>query len=258
MNYQDLWPAIQADISGVLAADDFTGARKSVTIEPGDVESILENKVSAALGVGTDGKIGVGNLVLPIEEATDDNANMPGGPLKLGITVQWVENVLLNRGARGTGIPCRVWVAASEKILKLYTPVGFTQSLVPANPVIHEFTPDRDSNLRVGQLKFLAQEADFVPFIRLSRPQIVVAGDVTPMAAGNSYRINSGQPSVTITAPAATQIFYTTDNSHPWAGNAKAVPYSGPITISEPCLLRVRAFAPGKTGSDAAAVYLFS
>ena len=257
MNYQDLWPLIQKDILGCLAADDFTGTRKGVAIEPGDVESALDAKVNAVVSLGLDGRAGVGFLVLPIEEASDENANIPGGPLKLGIMIQWVENVILNRGPRGKQLPCRVWVAASEKILKLYTPVGFTQSLVPAAPVIHEFTPDRDANLRVGQLKFYGSEADFRPFQRLQRPQITVAGTVTVMPSGNSYQIISGQPVATVTAPGADQIFYTTDNSHPYAGNATATPYTGPVTIAGPCLFRVRAFAKCKTGSDTAAANFF-
>jgi len=258
VNYQDLWPLIQQDILGALAADEFTGTRKIVAVEPGDVESALDTKVNAALGVGLDGKIGVGSLILPIEEATDENANIPGGPLKLGIMVQWVESVVLNRGPRGTGLPCRVWVAASEKILKLYTPVGFTQSLVPASPVIHEFTPDRDASLRVGQLKFFGSEADFRPFQRLQRPQLIVTGNVTARPDGNSYKILSGQPLVTVNAPGADRIFFTTDNSHPYERNATATLYTQPVTITGPGLFRVRAFARGKTGSDTAAANFFS
>ena len=257
MNYKDLWPLIQQDILGCLAADEFTGTRKGVAVEPGDVESALDSKVNAAIGAGLDGRVGVGFLVLPIEEASDENANIPGGPLKLGIIVQWVENVVLNRGPRGTGLPCRVWVAASEKILKLYTPVGLTQSLVPASPVIHEFTPDRDATLRVGQLKLYGSEADFLPFVRLQRPQITVAGDVTAMMSGNSYKINSGSPVATVSAPGADTIFYTTDGTHPFERNAAARPCTAPVPITGPCLFRARAFAKGRTGSDTAAANFF-
>lgn len=240
MKYTDLWPLIQQDILGALLGDDVIGQRKGLLVEPGDIEGVLNSKVDAALGLGLDGRLGLGFLVLPIEKASDDNVNLPGGPLKLTITVQFVENVTLNRGPRGTQMPCRVFVARAEKILKLYTPVGLTQSLVPASPVIHEFTPDRDDNLRVGQLEFTAMEADFTPYIRLNRPQIVVTGSAYPYT-------------VAVNAPDAATIFYTTDNTHPYQGNATAIPYTAPFPITAPCLLRVRSFNPPKIASDTAA-----
>ncbi len=235
MIYTDLWPLIQQDLLNTLAADDFLGTRKFVAVEPGDVESALDTKVLTVTGIGSDSKIGVGGLILPIEEASDDNANLPGGPLKLSIRIQWVENVVLNRSARGTNLPCRCWVAATEKLLKLYTPVGLTQCLVPASSVISEFTPDRDNNLRVGQLSFFAMEADFTPFNRVSRPQITVAGGGYPYA-------------VTVTPAAiAANTYYTTDGSHPWSGNAQAQLYTAPVNIPAACLFRCRSFpGPGQ------------
>lgn len=258
MNYQDLWPLIQQDILGVLSADSLIGARKGVAIEPGDVEDALDRKVQTAIGAGLDGKVGVGFLVLPIEEAADENASIPGGPLKLTLRIQFVENVTLNRGPRGTGLPCRVWVAWAEKALKLYTPVGLTQNFVPSAPVIHEFTPDKDENLRVGQLEFTAVEADFKPYFKLSRPQIIVAGAAIQSPNNpNSYQI-SGPSTVTVLATGDT-IFYTTDGSHPYEANAAAKPYTGqPVAITSPCLFRARAFARGKIASDTAAANFWS
>jgi hypothetical protein len=152
-----------------------------------------------------------------------------------------------------------VWVAAAEKLLKLYTPVGLTQNLIPATPVIYEFTPDRDENLRVGQLKFTALEADFRPFLRVNRPQIAVAGPVPSPGAPNSYQLTV-PATMSVSAPDADPgaIYYTTDGSHPYQGNPTAQVYNGPVTITQPCLFRVRAFAHGKAGSDTAAANLWS
>lgn len=226
----DLWPLIQEDILGVLLADEFIGNRNGVAVEPGDVESTLSAKVQRAIGAGKDGKVGCGFLVLPIEEAADENANVPGGPLKLTIIVQFVENVVLNRGPRGTMTPIRIFVSRAEKILKLYTPVNLTQNLVPVNPVINEFTPARDENLRIGQLKFTASEADDTPLQRLGRPAISVTGSALPYV-------------VAVVQQAANEIYYTLDGSHPWNGNATAILYTDPVTVTEPCLFRARAFA---------------
>lgn len=243
MNYTDLWPAIQQDLLAALLADEMIGARPGVLIEPGDTLSAVEAKVAQALGAGADGKNGVGFLVLPIERARDDQPNIPAGPLKLTLTIQFVENVIVNRGVRGTRLPVRVWCARAVKLLKLYTPVLFTQSLVPATPLLSEFTPDRDENLRVGQIEFTALEADSTPTPKLNRPQFSATSSAWPCQ-------------VTIAAgDAPDQIFWTRDGSHPWSGNPAATLYDGtPINVDGPCLIRARSFKAGCFASDTAAI----
>jgi hypothetical protein len=245
MIYTDLWPLIQQDILNCLLADVFTGTRNGVAVEPGDVEASLNRKVQIAIGAGVDGKVGLGFLILPIERAWDENPSLPGGPLKLSIIVQWVENVVLNQGPRGTQIPLRVYTARTEKILKIYTPVGLTQSLVPASPVINEFTTDRDANLRIGQVEFTASEADDAPLARLNRPQITVSGDVTQLS-DIRFKINSGAATVTVTQAASAKIYYTLDGSHPYDRNSQAKLYSGPVAVTAPGLFRARAFGADK------------
>ncbi len=248
MQYTDLWPLIQRDILGCLQADAFLAARPGVLVEPGSTGAVLEAKTTAALGAGADGKLGAGYLVLPMETAEDDNANLPQGPLKLPVTVQFVENVLVNNGPRGTGVPLRVYAARAEKVLKLYTPVGFTQALVPANPVIAHFTSDQDANLRMGRVSFRATEADGTPLNKLPRP-VITPND----GQGNG----GGHPqTVTIMCPGATAIYYTLDYSHPWAGNPTAVLYSAPFSMTTAGMVRARGFAAGAQfiGSDTAAV----
>jgi hypothetical protein len=260
MDYKDLWPAIQNDILGCIAADPLLGPRIGYAMEPGDVESVINMKLAKAIGAGLDGKNGVGYLVLPIERADDDNVNIPGGPLKLTISIQWVENVVINQGPTGTGTPIRVYAAWTEKLLKLYTPVGLTQSLVPARPVISEFTDNTNKNLRVGMVEFTAMEADFRPFARVNRPGISVSGTALQTSPNSYQLIGSNITLVSVSAPDADagQIYYTTDNSHPYQGNAKAQVYTGPVTVTQPCLFRARAFAHNKAGSDTAAVNFWS
>ncbi len=250
MKYQDLWPLLQRDLLGAIQADEFLGPRQGVIVEPGDIDSVLKTKLANAIGAGLDGKNGVGFLVLPIEQADDDNVSLPGGPLKLTVSIQWVENVIINNSASGTQTPIRVYAAWTEKLLKLYTPVGLTQSLIPAKPVISEFTDNTQKSLRVGLVEFTAIEADFKPFIRVNRPQISCSGGLA--TAANSYQLTT-PATVTVTAPDAGIIYYTTDGTHPYAGNTSAEPYDGPVIITEECLFRARGFAIGKSGSDTAA-----
>lgn len=257
MNYQDLWPAIQADILGAIAADDFLGTRSGVAIEPGDITSKINEKLARIVGAGLDGKNGVGYLVLPIEKAEDENPSVPGGPLKLTITIQWVENVTINNSATGTQMPIRVYAAATEKLLKLYTPVGLTMNLVPAARVIREFTDNTQKNLRVGMVEFTAIEADFKPFVRVNRPQISVTGVQASATNPNSYQL-TGPAVVTVYAAAGATVYYTTDGTHPYAGNATARIYSGPVSITAPCLFRCRAFVAQQSGSDTAAANFYT
>jgi hypothetical protein len=229
MQYTDLWPLLQKDILGVLQADAFIGARPGVLIEPGDTTSVINEEVAKVVGAGSDGKNGVGFLVLPIERAEDEDVSNPFGPLKLTLTVQFVENVPVNQGAVGTGIPIRIYAARAVKILKLYTPVGFTQSLVAQNPVVNEFTDKDNEDLRVGHIEFTAREADGTPLMRLPRPVISMTG------IGYPY-------TVSVVAAGAPSIYYTTDGSHPSALNPQAQLYTGPVQITAPGMFRVRSF----------------
>jgi hypothetical protein len=137
--------------------------------------------------------------------------------------------------------------------LKLYTPVGLTQSLVPARPVISEFTEPTQKSLRVGMVEFTAVEADFHPFIRVIRPQITVTGSVVPSTINSGNYQLTGPASVAVTAPTGATVYYTTDGTHPYQGNATAQIYNGLVAIKTPCLFRARAFIPHQTGSDTAA-----
>jgi hypothetical protein len=257
---QDLWPLIQKDILGALQADQFIGTRSGVAIEPGDIQSVIDMKLAQVIGAGLDGKSGVGFLVLPIERAEDENPNIPGGPLKLTITIDFTENVIINQSNIGTGRPIRIYARRALKILKLYTPVGLTQSLVAATPAISEFTDDKRKNIRNGRVEFTATEADFFPFNRLQRPQIVVAGSVLSPAA-NAYQLLGGNVTATVNAPGGSTIYFTTDGTHPWEGNPDAQIYDGPVPIAGPGLFRARAFPADNSNaiaSDTAAASFFN
>lgn len=210
MKYQDLWPLIQRDILGVIQADDFLGARQGVLVEPGDIDSVIATKLAKVVGAGKDGRNGAGFLVLPIEKAEDDNVSLPGGPLKLTISIQWVENVIINQSATGTQIPIRVYAAQTEKILKLYTPVGLTQSLVPARPVISEFTDDTNKNLREGLpdlcVAVIPQNYAYTDPTGVPLTAIQALGyDIVPVIADNTVESANGEVNIISGAGGAGQ-----------------------------------------------------
>ena len=99
--------------------------------------------------------------------------------------------------------------------------MGLTQNLVPARPVISEFTDNTQKSLRMGRVEFTAVEADFQPVparepaanwsvARASRPTRPTA---TSSPARHRHRDRPGR---------GATIYYTTDGSHPYAGNAAA------------------------------------
>lgn len=226
---KDFWPLLQQDIAGVISADAVLGARPVVALDPGAMDSAIAEDVARVLGMGKDDRNGVGILVFPIRRVQDQDISNPFGPLTLGIRVHIVANTEINNGPVGTQIPLYMHARRVVMLLKLYTPVGFTQNLVAADPVMNEFT-DNDLGVEVAEIMFNAREADFTNQIRLNRPIIAVAGNAYPYT-------------VTVTGQALTDtIYFTTDNSHPYAGNATAQPYTGPVQIAAPCLFRARAF----------------
>lgn len=242
---KNLTPLLQHDILGMFLADPVFAARPFVALEPQWSESEIQKEVAAVMGQGTDGLAGVGGIILPIINATDDDVSNPFGPLKWDIYVELVSNVEINLGAAGTGVPVRAFGRRGAHLLKLYTPVGFTQSLVAASPCIHEYNDPDNPGVRIVELHFTAREADDEIQFRVNRPQITVSGADYPFT-------------VTVAGDSNTStLWWTIDNSHPRLGNPSAKLYTQPVVIAGPCLFRVRAFGPDDNenifGSDTAA-----
>lgn len=239
MIYTDNFKKFEDDIFGVLAADPVMGQRGGARIEPGAPVSVVAAAVEKAVGVGKDGKVGLGWCVLPIEELIDDEPQVEFGPFKIPIFVDIVENVLLNQGPRGPKIPIRMLAAYAQKILKPYAAQNFFTDLVPENSAVILFTKHDDENLRVCRLRFYAYESDPFPFKQVDSPLLVPDHTVANVAGANQYPFN-----VTITDASAAEVWFTTDGSHPWSGNPAAKLWDGQssVAITAPCLLRARGF----------------
>jgi hypothetical protein len=252
MKYTDLYQLIEQDVFGFLASDPIMGQRAGAVIEPGSVASAIQKAVTKAIGAGVDGKVGIGWLVLPIEDLIDADPEVTFGPLKLPICVQIVENTLLNQGPHGPKLPIRVLAAYAEKILKAYSAQNLTTDLIPEKNAISLFTPDKDDhpNMRVCQINLFTYESDPVAFTQVSSPYL------TPdHTLGNAYPYF-----VTIAAPDADEVWWTVDGSNPWAGT-KAIQTSAtlwdgnPVPVTGQCLFRARGFAAGEVGSKCSSIY---
>jgi hypothetical protein len=254
VKYTDNFDRIEADIFGYLQSDPLMGARAGVRIEPGAPVSVVATKVSKAIGAGTDGKVGLGYCVLPIEDLIDDQPETEFGPLRLPIMVDIVENVLLNAGQRGPQIPIRWLAAYAQKILKCYSAVNLITDNIPEREAISVFTKHDDDNLRVCRIKFHTYESDPVLFQQVSSPGLTPNTAVSSTPGVNQYPM-----SVTFTPFEAAEIWFTTDGSHPWSGNAAATKWDGatPVAIAGPCLFRARGFntPAGLLGSKSSSIY---
>jgi len=254
MKYTDNFRRLEEDILGYLQSDWLMGARPGLLLEPGDVESIVAQKVTKALGAGADGKVGLGWYVVPIEDMLDDTPEVEFAPLLLPITVDIVENKTLNNGPRGPQMPIRYLAAYAQKILKCYSPQNLTTDFVPEKTALSLFTKQDDENLRFCRVMLHTYESDPVQLQQVNSPVLTPSAAVSQTAGQNVYPMT-----VTVNPMNAAVVWYTTDGSHPWAGNAAAIqwPLGQALNITGPCFLRARGFnAPAEyLGSKASSIF---
>ncbi len=247
MLYTDTFKAIELDLLAWIQSDRVFGPRPGVCLEPGAIYSVFEAAVNKSLGVGADGKLGLGYVVQAIEEFVDEDVEVTFSALRLPIRIDITENVLLNRNKnRGTRIPLRAAAVYLQKMLKVYWAQNMTTDLVPDKPAIQIFSKHDDDNIRVARLFFHTYESDPIAFQDLAAPYL------TPDHA-------LGQPFpyyVTMAAAPGAVIYYTLDGSLPWPGQpandatnfrgifTSAQVYAGPVQVNGPCLLRARAMDP--------------
>lgn len=251
MKFTDLYQVIEQDILAFLQSDEIIGQRPGALIEPGAVESILDEDVTKVLAAGMDGKVGLGFMVLPIEDLIDETPEVIFGALKLPIKIQWVENVVLNQGPRGAKIPIRSMASYCQKVLKSYSAQNLTTDFIPEENAISLFTPSRDENLRVCQINLFTYESDPVNFRQCASPFLTSSAPVSLTAGENVYPFT-----VTIGAESGSAVFWTLDGSHPHKANAAATEWDGqPVIIDAPCFFRARAFKAGALGSATSSIY---
>jgi len=227
------------------------GKRAGAVIEPGSVQSSVGKRVTEVIGAGPDGKVGLGWIILPIEDLIDADPEVEFGPLKLPIVVHIVENVVLNQGPHGPKIPIRVLAAYAQKILKVYSAQNLTTDLIPESAAISLFSKHDDENLRFCQIAFHTYESDPAVFQQVSSPFLTPSAPVSLISGQNVYPM-----SVSIQAPGVDSVYYTTDGSHPWSCNKAAVKWpGGAVNIPGPCFFRSRAFQGTQIGSKTSSIY---
>jgi hypothetical protein len=219
----------QEDLYQRAMADEYLANVAIIKRDEGEIET----EVIDALGVlnKRGGKIGACVLVYqPIAEPA--SAEVVGGVLNIDFTFLVLENPVLNRESGGTGLAALTIARRLIGIFHLYHPRKVIGCLtmqqgaivpiqLPVAPVAYE-------------VRFSAQEDLYTPSVRVTTPTITPSSGAAPQ-------------SVTLAcATAGASIYYTTDGSHPYAGNAAAVP----VNVATAATLRAGAFKAGLIASD--------
>lgn len=102
MNAYSLLEDLQADVVAALASTPALAGANIIAENEGDMEATILEKLKT-LSVTPGGVRGLA-LVVMLPEVTDSEENLPGPPLQVGIEVQVIEQVLLNRCEAGTNI----------------------------------------------------------------------------------------------------------------------------------------------------------
>lgn len=223
---------LQEDIAARVQADEVFRNMAVITERSGDPV----NEIEKATGIvrGKAGSVGLCMVVLQIA-GNVENPNEPGPVLDLVVTVRVMENPTLNN----TGIEALTAARRITRLLHHYSPGGLASCLVGLTPCI---APTRDPIAPVAyDVRFGTRDAGFVNGDKVLDPQIVTQSETVPAIV-----------TITCETPGAT-ILVTTDESSPYPGNRRAIPYTGSITLTEPCILRAAAHRSGLMSSNVVA-----
>jgi hypothetical protein len=196
----------------------------------------IQDNINAALGALTmrNGKAGLcATVLMPLLHT--EKQELPGPYLHLQCVIRVQENVMVNMGVNGTQIACEDAAIAAAQILHLWTPGG-TGGILRAAP--ETITPNPAFENKVTYDVLVESELDLPCLAKTAQP-FISAGENVSIAC----------------ADGAAVIYYTTDGSMPWAGNATypatATLYAAPFATPAPgTLIRAAAYNPALLGSD--------
>lgn len=240
----DILDRLPFELAARLESDPFFCDIPVVVAVKGNLARQLQLKEAAILS--KQNKRGVAVFVLQIA-ADDIWDGIPGSPMKLYPAFQIIENVELNNDENGTKKSARKIARQIVKNMKIAAFRGYIQALKPAKPAIEPVVLKDFPDEMVGeQVNFECMEFSDEPFFYCLPP--VVAG-----VAGS----NPPQVAITTATPGG-QIWFTTDDSFPYAGDKDVFPestsqlYCGPITVQmqPPTVIRAMVVREGFIGSS--------
>lgn len=226
---------LQEEIAARLAADGYFVDITVITERQGDISNRIDQALAGLVAKG--GKVGLAILV-GVLEADVDAADVPGP--NFNDTAQDVtifERPVINDSAAGTGKAAVDVAVRVCQICHHYQAQGIGQTIYCDKNAIRPI-----GEVRPGVIAYK---------VRLRAPvdTEVLAKVLPPVITPTSGAVPQ---SVTITCPTSgAAIYYTTDLSYPWSGNANATLYSGAFNITTACMLRAVAHKSGSVASDA-------
>lgn len=214
----------QLDFFGRLQADPYFADVALLLEEKGVTEADIAQAL-AGLNPSFSGKIGACVVVL-MPELEPETPNLPGPCYDIALTVQVIEQPLVNRGAGGSGLTAsQLALRVRQLFHHFFTGDGsvynFTrQAPLPADP------GNTSLGVRFGRSSGDPQAPE------VSSPAIATSGE--------------GPVEITLTTPTAgAAIYYTLDGSYPGSANTAAILYAAPVTVTTACTLRASAELAG-------------
>lgn len=228
--------SIQTEIAARLAADSYFA---DITVLEEHQKHIVNDLAQALGGITTKGSK-IGAFVFVAGAAPDVSRPDAPGPLldEAAIGVNVVEIPLFNKGSTGTQKNALDIAVRALQVLHHYRPDGLAQTIVCKSGAIRPVAaPDANS---------IAYRAEFTV-----TPNI----DADPRVATPVISPATGVHPQTITLTCGTSgasIYYTTDDSHPAAGNSRATLYTVPFSAAAAGNIRAIAYKTGMIASDSA------
>ena len=220
-----------------LNADDWFADINVLTERKADIISAIEKSIGPMKAKG--GKSGTCIVVMsPV--ASDESEEIPGAILHPQLTFRILENPLINNSGVGTGKEALSTAKRVVMLMKHFRMDGVCTELIPEKPTI---VPVADPVAPVAyEVRFKARDDDGETLAKVARVAISPASGAAPRT-------------VTLTcATSGAAIYYTTDGSFPWSGNATATLYTVPFSVTSPATVRAGAFLAGAAGSNVSSV----
>lgn len=222
------------EIAEVLQADSYFEDIPVFTERVANIES----RVEAALGTVTrkGGKCGLCCMVLQ-SEGDNESLEVPGGNLRVAVTIRTMERVIVNTGKSGTGKAAEEVAIRMIAVLHQYASVNGFCGISTRNPAYAPASGiDGMYDLAYeNQFELLIDQGEFE---RVATPVIMPTGGALPRTV-----------IITCATPGAS-IYYTLDGTHPRVGNAGAQLYANPFLVETPKQVRARAYKSGLVGSN--------
>lgn len=219
----DAFARLQADAT--FAAVPVLLQRKGVT----------ESDIEIALGTlnaksGLAGALAV--VLMPTLEP--DSPDAPGPRYRVVLSVQVIEQPLINLGDSGTGQTAE---QLAERVRQLLHHASFGRG---GSWAFSGMDPLEQGEGKISYAVKFSRLAGDASGDRLVPPGLALAAGI-----------------VTAThADAVAALWYTLDGSYPWPGNSTATLYTAPVALSAPTTLRAAAYRTGYQASSISAITL--